>query len=149
MEKVVLKSVIAHSDYFEELPISKKDCWDLHRLYVNFVKQILELWMFVPAKLVDGVWVVLEEPFNDGQNDQYYLSALDEYQEAKERVLFEGFEYDKHTNQLKNNDNMYLFFGARYCDVYYKNETKFLESIEEITKYNLVLTESAKKQIGI
>ena len=55
---------------------------DKIRSYANFLKQPLELWMFVPCKLVDGVWVVLEEkkPFQDN----YF-----EYQQAKDICVFE------------------------------------------------------------
>ena len=30
--------------------------------YVAFIKQKMELWMFVPCKKVDGKWVILERP---------------------------------------------------------------------------------------
>lgn len=60
--------------------------------YAKFLKRPLELGMFVPCK--DGV--VLEEPrilktlLNHpvGTNKE-----VDEWREAKDRVLFEGFEY--------------------------------------------------------
>ena len=66
--------------------------------YEMFLRQKLELWMFVPCKLVDGVWVVLEEPtwqigWEKGKVYSHNLSEKSrEYQESKDRVLFSGWE---------------------------------------------------------
>jgi len=68
--------------------------------YAQFLIQKLELWMFVPCKLVDGVWIALEKPefpkyenrrAHDGLAELYDFQ-LKEYEEAKERCLFEGFK---------------------------------------------------------
>src|SRR6187402_810881 len=63
--------------------------------YANFLSQKLELWMFVPSKLVDGVWVVLEEPKEyknwvelQKQGGYSLCHNSNEYQTAKERCLF-------------------------------------------------------------
>lgn len=161
MEKVILKSISAYSDEIDELPINYKDSWLLHRKYVEFCKQPLNLGMFVPAKIVDGVWVVLEEPTQEkygwysashfeeesgwmceGGEEAYY-EALKEYQEAKDRVLFEGWELvsncrwgaeiakDKITGALQ-------FNISKYKTV----EQLFMER-------NLFLTPTAQKQIGL
>jgi hypothetical protein len=63
--------------------------------YANFLKQNLNVSMFAPVKLVDGVWVILEEPRID-------ISDIHEYQSAQSNVLFEGFEVinDNITNGL-------------------------------------------------
>ena len=102
--------------------------------------------MFVPCKIVDGVWVVLEEPFNDGQNDNYYSSVLQEYQEAKDRCIFEGFEcksdeaitnYDGCIIRLHDQKNYFSLFG------------KQIFTIECLVKSNLQLTKTAVNKIGI
>jgi len=110
--------------------------------YAQFLKQPLELWMFVPCKLVDGVWVVLEEPkeYNKWHMDE-------EYQQAKERCLFEGFEYNNETEQLKKG-RLFLFFSPSCCEVYLDGDTEYLEFIEEIADYDIQLTTTAQKQIG-
>jgi len=117
--------------------------------YAMFLKQPLELWMFVPCKLVDGVWVVLEEPKND-----YYLGGrggvdamkllqyeqkLSEYQQAKERCLFEVW-------------NIVDKIDATIC---IENESKhrlFLPNcmaIEDIIYTDMQLTQTAIKQLSL
>ena len=63
--------LISMTDYLPENPYSK------------FLKQPLELWMFVPC---DDNGNVLKEPII---NDSIKIWT---YQQAKERCLFEGFE---------------------------------------------------------
>ena len=58
---------------------------------LKFLKTELQLNHFIPAKKVDGKWVVLEEP----KEENYivydkYLHDLEEYQEAEKNVLFRG-----------------------------------------------------------
>lgn len=99
--------------------------------YANFMSQKLELWMFVPCKLVDGVWVALEEkkPFQDN----YF-----EFQEAKKRCLFEDFEMD---NSFVTHKSHNSFFYPISC--------LHEQTIEDLIKYNLELTKTAQKQIGL
>lgn len=57
--------------------------------YANFLKQPLEIWMFVPCKLVGDVWVVLEEPVYTNPSNKFYNEVyVKEYQQAKERCFF-------------------------------------------------------------
>jgi hypothetical protein len=68
--------------------------------YMHFLNQPLNLGMFVPAIEVDGKWEVLEMPnkFEDWMMGAYFPSSkshikqLEQYQQAKDRVLFEGLE---------------------------------------------------------
>ena len=114
--------------------------------YGLFLKQKLELWMFAPCKLVEGVWVVLKEPLkrnysNVNINNSYHK----EYQEAKDRVLFEGVEY------------IPAELPSHYCIVRIGeplasiNYPSFWDGVtaESLIPYNLTLTESAKKIINI
>jgi len=70
-----------------------------HKMYAEFLKQSLTLGMFVPCDL-DGN--VLEEPKRDFEEDEVsergrcedaFYEDNNDYQEAKERVLFKGFEF--------------------------------------------------------
>lgn len=65
-----LSSIAEHSDWLENSHLFPNEKWELHRKRVEFGKQQLEKWMFVPSKLVDGVWVVLEEPNTENEKIQ-------------------------------------------------------------------------------
>jgi len=64
--------------------------------YATFLNQPLNLGMFVPAIEVDGKWEVLEMPTpNISDSGNWNFQAREnQYQQAKDRVLFEGFESD-------------------------------------------------------
>lgn len=123
--------------------------WGCER-YANFLKQPLELWMFVACKLVDGAWVVLEEPDRDNNkydvydrefcyfNDGLFFHDEQEYQEAKDRVLFEGFEKDN-----------YFVTHKSHASFFYPISCLHEQSIEDLVKYNLELTPTALKKIGL
>lgn len=110
-----------------------------HKNYATFLKQPLEIWMFIPCKLVDGNWVVLEEPIFEellpmNEMDEIY----EEYQQAKSLCLFEGFEF------VEDNQNTWVFK--------FKNETWFIqkdENVEFLTDMEITLTPAAEKQIGL
>ena len=144
--------VLEQYEQIQESNVFENNCFK----YAKFLKQPLELWMFVPCKLINGVWVVLEEPKkpacdswgNDFINEKY-RTKLEQYQEVKERVLFEGFEYDDQTKQLNNQKGVFLFFTKRYCEIYFSAETQYAETIEDLVKYNLPLTKTAQKQIEL
>lgn len=114
--------------------------------YAKFLKQALELWMFVPCKFINSVWVAIEEPVHifsdsihkDASKMYQKQTYVKEYNDAKERCLFKGFILDK-LNFLRNNT------GKIHA---HKN---FLEdkTIEDLIKYDLELTPTAKKQFNI
>ena len=95
--------------------------------YSNFLKQSLELGFFVPC--LNGN--ILDEPvfgdFCDG--DKKYNQRCEQYQKAKDRVLFEEFE---------NIDFRVIEFSISARD-----------TVEQSIKYNLTLTKSAIKQLGL
>jgi hypothetical protein len=97
--------------------------------YANFLKQPITLGMFIP---VDENNNVLEEPSGIGVGNEFYLErAIDQYQEAKENVVFEvGELIDK-----KTIDN-YLF----HCEI-----------VEDLLVYNknLTLTNNQIKKLGL
>lgn len=132
--------------------------------YASFLRQKLELWMFVPCKLVEGVWVVLEEPEEKSfytemspkngrrrwkTNSDKYTLDLCEYQEAKERVLFEGFTAIY--NQTKNGTVAIVRNTPNSLNIElgFKNTTCKFKTIEDLVKYDLILTPTAQKQIGL
>jgi len=134
--------------------------YQIRRNFDKFLKQSLEIWMFVPCKLVDGVLVVLEEPkedmviYNTGHLEtdcNNFANDFNQYMEAKERVLFEGFELKK-TNwnaadliHLNKKENRVTVENKNYCYLDVKDFNS--KTIEYLVKYDLQLTPTAIKQI--
>jgi len=125
-----------------------KDAADIHRDYARFLDQPLTLGMFVPCKKVNGVWVVLEKP-ECSLGNKCASPPCVEYQEAKYRVLFEGFEIKDHKNHktIKLKDADFNVFWNKGCELGWYLSIG-IKTIEDISKYNLQLTETAQKQIG-
>jgi len=161
-----MKNLISMTDFVLEQYSKKIIGYDEFCTYVvnyaNFLKQLLELWMFVPCKLVDGVWVVLEEPnildyqiedsygrilWKNSRCEKELNLSIKEYQQAKERCLFKGFwisaKDDKHRIYIvRNNPNSWnIKFGFK--------DNGDLLTIEDLVKYNPTLTKTAQKQISI
>ena len=125
---------------------SQIDWYDLEQVkldeirnYARFLKQPLQLGFFVPC---DENGNVLEEPYFDGENDLYYSAKKEEFEKAKERVLFKGFE-------LYNDENT-----IRYNNIFIENQDfKKGLTIESLKSYcsttSIELTDSAIKQIGL
>lgn len=123
--------------------------------YALFLKQPLAINQFVPCKLVDGEWVFLEEPHRedyDMYDDTVFLIHIQEYQQAKERCLFNGFEVKKRNC----NDSVFEYIENGLIAIYYFNSknNKFQQNtdykkIEDLVRYNLQLTKTALKEIGL
>lgn len=138
-----LTSIAEHSEYLSASTYSDSEKWQLHRLRVKFGKQPLEIWQFIPCKLVDGVWILLETPdkkeewFRDTYDNGWwgdFIKYKNEYQQAKDRCLFEGdFDICSKRNLIRFNNIMQPLEG--------------LGNIENLVKYNLQLTKTAIKQI--
>ncbi|MDM1299943.1 hypothetical protein HXZ94_15720 [Empedobacter falsenii] len=119
--------------------------------YDHFIEQPLKLGMLVPCDEEDNV---LEEPtmekygyyfsnhqekqsgwmYEEGEDEYYKL--LEKYQQAKERVLFEGFSVYKNLIKNINGDNIMTWYIEARC-------------IEDLILMNLTLTQTAIKQIGL
>jgi hypothetical protein len=110
--------------------LSDKQVRDVRDNYDEFLSLLLEMWMFFPCKSFRGTWVVLEEPIykNNCVGQGKYERELKEYQQAKERCLFEG--YDGTIEHLQN-------------------LLKIKITVENMVKYYLELTPTALKQIGL
>jgi len=112
-----------------------KNCYQ----YANFLKRKLELGMFIPC---DEEGNVLEEPEKDKKGNYIAYSGdtciyIEQYQEAKERVLFEMFDAEI---TLTKKGAIKIVVG--------ENETILIDcAIEQLTEYNLTLTPNATKQI--
>ncbi|WP_291095515.1 MULTISPECIES: hypothetical protein [unclassified Empedobacter] len=136
-----------------ELLYEKNQSKLIHRVvnYAQFLKQPSKLGMFVPC---DEEGNVLEEPtmekygyyFSNHQEEQSgwmyeegedeYYKVLEKYQQAKERVLFEGFSVYKNLIKNINGDNIMTWYIEARC-------------IEDLILMNLTLTQTAIKQIGL
>ena len=116
--------------------------------YAKFLKQPLKLEMFVPC---DEEGNVLEEPkrwkdylqYPDSFDGNKEWDELYDYQQAKEKVLFEGIEFRTNggVNFLTIKEDTFAFFDF---NVKFKNLT-----IEYLIQYDLQLIENAVKQIGL
>ena len=137
-----MKKIISMTDFVLEQNKEVKSQTEQSRAfyhcynYANFLKQPLELWMFVPC---DEDMNVLEEPVqnntkydiwisNDEVDCDYRLYDDDclGYQQAKERCLFvwvEGFDYEG------------------ICEMF--------TDLENIIDFDFKLTQTAIKQIGL
>lgn len=111
--------------------------------YAKFLKQPLTLGMFIPCDLEGNV---LEEPkiCCSGRDcgcmgmPYNYISTeeLEEYYQAEESVLFDGFTYDGYNVKLPD---------GQILDI---NKMKSLV-IENIIIHDLTLTQTAIKQLGL
>lgn len=120
--------------------------------YANFLKQPLTLGMFAPC---DDNGNILEEPNTEnhlhGQDSFVYHRLQAQYQEAKKRVLFEGFEV-KHEKFMHDKLHFYIEHNGIKFMWNFNNKWEFYKefsTIEDLVKYNLVLTESARKHLGL
>ena len=110
--------------------------------YANFLNQPLKLEMFVPC---DDEGNVLETPktphtFASENCDEYvnkYKSEKLIFDKAKEKVLFEGFEWDKDWNDVN------------FKNISINNRLMQESIVEDLIKYQPELTETALKQIGL
>lgn len=99
--------------------------------YKDFLKTPLTLGMFVPC---DEEGNVLEEPISSDPNslsDPYFMKDLEDYQKAKERVIFEGFD-------------MEMIEQSGILIVIKQGKT-----VEQYIPMELTLTESKAKELGL
>lgn len=110
--------------------------------YSKFLKQPLQKWMFVPCG-EDGE--VLEEPCLKCADNCDFDKCM-EFQQAKERCLFEGFEIIEDIYGKKITDKINVTIALMP-----NNNTEWImncfNTIEDLVKHNLTLTATALKQI--
>lgn len=138
MENLI--SNTSFGDYLRTKNIPDYEYRYLRDKFDEFLKQPLELWMFVPCKLVDDVWVVLECPHNYIHGKTYLGWEKSDYSEAKDRVLFEGFEITENAEGDKCILTDYSCIKLHCLDN---------ACVEDLVKYSFKLSPTALKQIGL
>lgn len=119
--------------------------------YANFLKQPLTLSMFIPT---DENGDVLKEPCLSCSDNCNFDKCL-EYQQAKQRVLFEGFELvkDKYKDTLREivylpNTHKQVWRKLTYhngkVEIFFFNYYNDFKTIEDLIPYNLTLTDNVK-----
>ena len=114
--------------------------------YAHFLKKPLKLGYFIPCDEND---VPLEEPKHydlwkkHGSFTQYGESIVykcNKFYESKQRVLFEGFEYD----------GLYIEYKINNLNRFFKDELRkgTIEDLLVQIDDKIKLTETAKKEIG-
>lgn len=113
--------------------------------YANFLKQELNIGMFIPAKKVNGEWVILEEPIDlTEENFEELNPKIIEFEEAAENVLFEGFELKG--KYLWNKYKLFMIYD-NYNESF-ANE-KNIEWLVNQSVHEFTLTQSAKQKLGL
>lgn len=79
--------------------------------YANFLKQSLKLEMFVPCSNENGLPLSLEGLID---SEGFVLDEIEfnEYEKAKEKVLFEGFDLDTAKFHCNRNDRTIEYFTS-------------------------------------
>lgn len=137
--------------------ISKYNCLINIKSYTDFLKQSLEIWMFIPCKLVDDIWVALNKPkdynkflqLTHGNFSLWYNSCF-EYQEAEVNLIFKGFEIveeNKYQIHLIYKTNLIVFYKTR--QTFFYNNKPQIKTLEDLTKYNIELTDQLAKKLGL
>ena len=124
--------------------------------YAKFLKKELKLGYFVPCDFND---VPLEEPKHYdlwkkyGSFTQYgesIVSECNKFHEAKNRVLFEEFEVVQKSNFISfEKEGIILFNYNKNRNCFVCNYVRNIDSVENLLRFNLKLTETAKKEIGL
>lgn len=121
--------------------------------YAKFLKQPLELWMFVPC---DEDGNVLEEPKNyvtwlglhESKGSTIGFTEHEKYQQAKERCLFDG----NFTTKILNQNTVVYVNGISFYTSWNKHKTiESLTGVEStLNKSGLfTLTQTAINLIGL
>lgn len=153
-----LTSIADHSDWLLSISIPEYRKFQIHRKRVEFGKQILEKWMFVPCDEYGNVLTkstMSENTCEDDCNHKNCVLEMNEcikYQQAKERCLLEGFSITKNDSRhirIKKGEVSMIFFiesnSISFYDMFCESHDVF--TIEDLVKYNLQLTPTAQKQL--
>lgn len=146
LEESTNKYVAKNFSGFTDIANNKKLSYENILRYAKFLKQHLELWMFVPC---DEKGNVLEEKsiFNTTDEDYIFDSeAFDNYKKAKERVLFEGFEF-----QDANEDYPMPFVYLKDDITLYPETFDERDKVEDLVYYSdfIKLSKTSTDIIGL
>ena len=123
--------------------------------YAEFLKQPLTLGQFVPCDLAGAI---LDKPDRDlykdidGIYDEFHWELnIKIYNEAKERVLFRNPIVWNNFSEMEalRIENNYFAWKKQGMNSFELNDISKNETIEDLIEYDLELTESALKQIGL
>ena len=145
-KEIKLKTLISLKDFVLKYHPTREQIVN----YAKFIDTPFKLENFI---VCDDEGNFFEEPkiedyFDDGFNFEFNQKhfkdvVLKEYYKAKEKVLFEGIEFERidGVNFLKTNKDIFAFhdFNIKFKDL----------TVEHLVQYNLQLTENAIKQIGL
>ena len=145
-KEIKLKTLISLKDFVLKYHPTREQIVN----YAKFIDTPFKLENFI---VCDDEGNFFEEPkiedyFDDGFNFEFNQKhfkdvVLKEYYKAKEKVLFEGIEFERiyGVNILKTNKDIFAFhdFNIKFKDL----------TVEHLVQYNLQLTENAIKQIGL
>jgi hypothetical protein len=134
-----------------------KKAFNLCEKYAHFLKQPLELWMFVPCDENGNVLEYVKNPYEefcDKENVCRVISKEEiKYQQAKERCLFDGFELKE---IVFNSESIKTICLHEFLNVFWLDNEKNkwdtsagLSTLEDLIKYNLQLTPTAIKQLSL
>jgi len=99
MKPTHLVPLSAYVDSERERRVSYKSFFYKIAGYSDFIKQPLNLSMFVPTD-ADGKPLSAPDMDNDEQTGYEYEQELKAYQAAKDKVIFEGWEWSEWDNQI-------------------------------------------------
>ena len=127
-----------------EFPLEEIRMVNEYNTFIQFIKLPLKPWMFIPWDM--GKNCPLEEP--DKDNMAFYthknISIQEEYQQAKERVLFDGFNGIKFINLPNYNqiiNHLFLYGTIEY-------EGKQFKTIQDLVD-KVTLTPTGEKEAGL
>lgn len=162
--------LISMTDYVLEkvnadIPCDRGNILNSIANYANFLKQPLELCMFVPCNEDGNVLkeptmdLIRKRPLTSEGWDSIYYRMKEEYQQAKERVLFEGFEYtdsQKYSmiNKIELSVSPYGLKDEKLQITKIKDNGNFhtwlsLTNVESLVECNLTLTQSAIEKYNL
>ncbi|MDV3490967.1 hypothetical protein CMV03_07155 [Elizabethkingia anophelis] len=117
------------------------------RRYAQFLKQPLALWMFIPVDENNVPLEFIEYEAWTG-SDEEYNEYTHKYFEAKNKVLFEGFEIEQSKSRIGFYLPEYNCIDYSIVQNNFSSPSKWLTTIEDLIIYSgLILTATAIKSI--
>ena len=119
--------------------------------YADFLKQPLKLEMFIPCYYRNGFPIAYTKDTLVNS-----MELLNEFEEAKERVLFKGFVFEESQKEaLKNNTQLSVsIYTENSFYITHRLNGKWhtwfgLKTVEDLIKCKIELSKTAIKQIGL
>lgn len=120
--------------------------------YAKFIKQPLTLGMFIPC---DDEGNVLNEMYSEKENtkNKTFTQLSNEYQQAKERVIFEGFNFLGVLNdcyyEIELNNDFWVIFENDKVKINDDGNEFFVYTIEDLIELEFKITETTAKKLGL